>query len=85
MQVRDTGSRALLLREGLDCHGLYDDTLIIFLADNGDLMRCPCHSAFSTCNLHGNALLVLMIFKPPKSSPLAASLSRLGACAVPKP
>ena len=53
--------------EALRCNGLYDDTLIIYTADHGDLMgsRGPC--AFSKYNLYENAIRVPLIIKPPKS------------------
>ena len=52
--------------DALKRNGLYDDTLIIFLADYGDLMGSRGLSAYSKYNLYERAIRVPLIVKPPK-------------------
>lgn len=47
--------------------GQYDDTLIIFLADHGELLGSRGLSAFSKYNLYERAIRFPLIIKPPKS------------------
>lgn len=51
----------------LDRHGLYDDTLILFLSDHGELLGARGERAFSKYNLYDQAIRVPLILKPPKS------------------
>ncbi|MYC14162.1 MAG: sulfatase-like hydrolase/transferase [Gemmatimonadetes bacterium] len=50
----------------LDRNGLYDDTLIIFLSDHGELLGSRGVTAFSKYNLYEQAIRIPFIVKPPK-------------------
>ncbi|MDP6041344.1 MAG: sulfatase-like hydrolase/transferase [Candidatus Latescibacteria bacterium] len=52
--------------DALDRNGLYDDTLIIFLSDHGELLGSRGVTAFSKYNLYEQAIRVPFIVKPPK-------------------
>jgi len=53
--------------EALDRNGLYDETLIIFTADHGELLGSRGVTAFTKYNLYEQAIRVPFIIKPPKS------------------
>jgi len=53
--------------DALDRAGLYDETLVVFLADHGELLGSRGTKAFSKYNLYGQAIRVPLIVKPPKS------------------
>ncbi len=53
--------------EALDAAGLYDETLIVFLSDHGELLGARGPHAFSKYNLYDPAIRVPLIVKPPKS------------------
>jgi arylsulfatase A-like enzyme len=53
--------------DALDKAGLYDETLIIFLSDHGELLGSRGATAFSKYNLYDQAIRVPLIVKPPKS------------------
>jgi arylsulfatase A-like enzyme len=52
--------------DSLDRRGLYDDTLIVFLSDHGELLGSRGLKAFSKYNLYERAVRVPLIVKPPK-------------------
>lgn len=52
--------------DALDRHGLYDETLVIFLSDHGELLGSRGARAFSKYNLYEQAIRVPFILKPPK-------------------
>jgi arylsulfatase A-like enzyme len=51
----------------LDRHALYEDTLILFLSDHGELLGARGERAFSKYNLYEQAIRVPLILKPPVS------------------
>jgi len=53
--------------EALDRNGLYDETLIIFTSDHGEMLGSRGVTAFSKYNLYEQAIRVPFIVKPPKS------------------
>ncbi len=53
--------------DALDRRGLYDETLIIFLSDHGELLGSRGKEAFSKYNLYERAVRIPLIIKPPKS------------------
>jgi choline-sulfatase len=46
-------------------HGLYDSTLILYLADHGELLGARGPSSFSKYNLYERAIRIPLIVKPP--------------------
>ena len=57
-----------LVLDALDRNGLYDDTLIIFLSDHGELLGSRGVTAFSKYNLYERAIRVPLIMKPPEAA-----------------
>lgn len=53
--------------EQLDACGLYDDTLIVFCSDHGEMLGSRGPSSFSKYNLYEQAIRVPLIIKPPKA------------------
>ena len=51
----------------LDRHGLYDDMLILFVGDHGELLGSRGVTSFSKYNLYEQAIRIPFILKPPKS------------------
>ncbi|MHC4916946.1 MAG: sulfatase family protein [Planctomycetota bacterium] len=52
--------------DALDAAGLYDETLIVFLSDHGELLGARGPTAFSKYNLYEQSIRVPLIVKPPK-------------------
>ncbi|MCX7011494.1 MAG: sulfatase-like hydrolase/transferase [Candidatus Sumerlaeota bacterium] len=65
--VAATDAGHALVVDALKRNGLYDDSLIIFTADHGDLMGSRGPTALSKYNLYERAIRVPLIIKPPKS------------------
>jgi arylsulfatase A-like enzyme len=53
--------------DALDRAGLYDESLIVFLSDHGELLGSRGPTAFSKYNLYEQSIRVPLIMKPPKS------------------
>lgn len=61
--------------DALDRNGLYDESLIIFLSDHGELLGSRGTSAFSKYNLYDQSIRVPLIIKPPKSMNAQAGIT----------
>jgi len=65
--VTATDACHALVVEALERNGLYDDTLIFYLSDHGELLGCRGVTAFSKYNLYDRSIHVPLIVKPPKT------------------
>ncbi len=65
--VSQTGACHSRVLDALDRAGLYEESLILFLSDHGELLGSRGATAFSKYNLYDQSIRVPLIVKPPRN------------------